>query len=505
MGNYNLKSGIFRCENCFSIYRMTIEPGLPESYINLECKCSTSRISIKNFLIELTKGTKCKPKCYECQKNDEKNTSYCEDCNHLYCGKCINKDHQKHNNISLTKLDFNCVFHQKENFCAFCKDCVINICPKCIEIKKHMNHDVIEFDKILMKKTERDFLKDKFNLVQEKLLFNNNLVNNYAKNLKNKDIEKIINLGKDNSEQNKIILETVNFFMYLYDNSKFKNYNIIINFIEHVNNLNVNKFKLSDKNKIEDNLEKLQKYLSKDFIVINGEEQEEMNDTNDNNSNNDSLNKQEQITNSKTEKEKEKEKEQSTSITNNKTKKDKNNNKTGNKNNKKKNDQNKNKENKEANNKKEKENDFKKTNIINNKKEQNNDSNNINNNLKKTEKIKKNENNEKKEKREKINNIKLKETKNIKEEKIENEIKEEKNEIKEEMEENEIKEENNNEDNKEKNENKVENNYEINFNEQNEFANLFSINRFRNKYNSNINLMMVNGLHNKKIYDINLC
>ena len=39
---------------------------------------------------------------------------------------------------------------------------------------------------------------------------------------------------------------------------------------------------------------------------------------------------------------------------------------------------------------------------------------------------------------------------------------------------------------------------------QNKFANLFSINRFRNKYNSNINFMMVNGLHNKKIYDINI-
>ena len=303
MGNYNLKSGVFRCENCFSIYRMTIEPGLPESYVNLECKCSTSRASIKNFLTELTKGTKCKPKCYECHKTDEKNTSYCEDCNHLYCGKCINKDHHKHNNISIAKLDFNCVFHQKENFCAFCKDCVINLCPKCIESKRHMNHDVVEFDKILMTKTEREFLKDKFNLAQEKLLFNNNLINNVSKYLKNKDAEKIADLGKDNNEQNKIIIETVNFFMYLYDNSKFKNYNIIVNFIEHVNNLNVNKFRLSDKNmKLEDNLDKLQKYLTKDFIVINGEDEEEgeIKETNEYNYYSDnSTNKQEQIITSK--------------------------------------------------------------------------------------------------------------------------------------------------------------------------------------------------------------
>ena len=39
---------------------------------------------------------------------------------------------------------------------------------------------------------------------------------------------------------------------------------------------------------------------------------------------------------------------------------------------------------------------------------------------------------------------------------------------------------------------------------ENKYANLLSINRFRNNPNSTINLMMVNGLYNKKIFDINL-
>ena len=41
-------------------------------------------------------------------------------------------------------------------------------------------------------------------------------------------------------------------------------------------------------------------------------------------------------------------------------------------------------------------------------------------------------------------------------------------------------------------------------NKENKYANLFSINRFRCRINSPINLMMVNGLYNKKIFEINV-
>ena len=202
MGNYNLKSGIFRCENCYSIYKMEIDPGLPESYVNLDCKCSTNRTSIKNFLSEINKSSKAKIKCITCGRKEDKNWSYCNDCDHIYCHKCIKKEHLEHIYISLTKLDFNCIFHQKENFCAFCKDCEINLCQKCLEDKSHSNHDVVEFNKILMNKTERDFLKDKFTLAQEKMAFNKAFVDKIAKRMPNKgEAEKIINLEKDNSDK----------------------------------------------------------------------------------------------------------------------------------------------------------------------------------------------------------------------------------------------------------------------------------------------------------------
>ena len=270
MGNYNLKSDIYRCQNCYSILKISISPSLPESDLILECKCSLSNMALKNFLSELTQSSKHKILCTACHSKEEKNDFFCYDCNHIYCNKCINNNHKKHKYISLSKIDFYCIFHQKENFCAFCKECQINICKKCLEGKKHLNHNIIEYNKIMMNKTERNFLKDKLNLAQEKMNFNTQFVTKLTKKMKNKnDIDKIINLEKENKTQNKNIIDVIKFFAYLYDNSRYKNYNIIHNFVENVN-LNVNKFKFWDKNiKIENAMEQIEKYFNEDFIIIN--------------------------------------------------------------------------------------------------------------------------------------------------------------------------------------------------------------------------------------------
>ena len=66
-----------------------------------------------------------------------------------------------------------------------------------------------------------------------------------------------------NTEQNKLILELIKFFTYLYDTSKLKNYNIIVNLIDNIN-LNVDKLELWDKNiKIEELFIKLENYFKK--------------------------------------------------------------------------------------------------------------------------------------------------------------------------------------------------------------------------------------------------
>ena len=522
MGNFNLKSGIFRCQNCFSIYRIKIIISQPESFVNLHCKCTTSQTTIKAFMTELTKGPKMKPICCQCQKMDEKAYSYCNDCNHIYCNKCIKKSHNTHVYISITKSDFYCVFHPKDNFSHFCKDCEMNLCRKCLENKIHNNHDVVAFEKILMKKNEREFLKEKYNLVQEKLSFNNELVNSLAKKMKKEDAEKILNLEKVNTEQNKLILELIKFFTYLYDTSKLKNYNIIVNLIDNIN-LNVDKLELWDKNiKIEELFIKLENYFKKDYIIISNDGQEK---SEENYKNSKNINKQTKNTISN---EKEKEKNNNSSNNNKNEKKSENqkiDKKSNNTTKKICNDKKLNEEKSKIINDT-KENKLIKTNTLNNKKIINNEivsnnytlnKNDIIFNNKKGKKINytNNKNNlsqppkiaEKNiKKSEKERTIVTKEAKKIKENIIiekPKELKKDKpKEMKKEKEIIELKEEID----KKENNKIIEKNNEINNIQikENKYANLLSINRFRNNPNSTINLMMVNGLYNKKIFDINL-
>ena len=534
MGNFNLKSGIFRCQNCYSIYKIKIILGYPDSYANLHCKCSTSRTTIKAFLAELTKGPKMKIICSQCQKRDEKNFSYCHDCNHIYCSTCIKNTHSTHKYISIAKSDFYCVFHQKENFSHFCKDCEMNLCQKCLDKnnKKHLNHDIVEFEKILLTKSERDFLKGKYNLVEGKLNFNNELAILISKKMKKKEeVEQILNLEKHNTEQNKLILELIKFFSYLYDTSKLKNYNIIVNFTENIN-LNVNKLELWDSNaKFEEVIKKIEKYFKKDYIIVSDYIQEDAGES-EKNSNN-FQNKNKQLNNNINVKEKVKNKSSSIS---NKSQKD-----FGNQNIDKKDN---NKTNKIINNKKQNEDKSKDTtNIKENKLTKTNNSNN-NIKIKNNEIVNNNNNDKKKEisqnykitekkinKEQKENTIAIKETKKLKEainekqkelkkeiqkeikemprEKIEKESEKQiQKEILKEIKEipKKIKKEKEKKIQKEITKNEIENNNEINTiqNKENKYANLLSINRFRCRLNSPINLMMVNGLYNKKIFEINI-
>ena len=270
MGNYNLKSNILRCQNCYSIRKMTIESSSSNVFVNSECRCDISRDTLENFLLELNKGPQYKIICKICG-DEERNAFYCQDCNHIYCPSCID-DHKNHNHISVSKVDFYCVYHQKELFTSYCKDCSRNLCNQCIEGKKHINHACFEFSKLMMSKNDRTFLKEKFRRAQNKLEYNTQFANAFVKKLKNnEEKDTILNAEKNNLSKNKDILELINFFIYYYDKSKYKNYNIIYNFIENVN-LNVNKFKFSENNiSLEDAYQQFLKYLNEDFIIIRNE------------------------------------------------------------------------------------------------------------------------------------------------------------------------------------------------------------------------------------------
>lgn len=43
MGSLTIKNKILRCENCFMLKKITIEPNYPQTTINSECICGSNR------------------------------------------------------------------------------------------------------------------------------------------------------------------------------------------------------------------------------------------------------------------------------------------------------------------------------------------------------------------------------------------------------------------------------------------------------------------------------
>ena len=290
----------------------------------------------------------------------------------------------------------------------------------------------------------------------------------------------MINLEKLNTNQNKLIIELIKFFEYLYDNSKLKNYNIIHNFKENIN-LNVNKFKNPDnKTNAENLLNNIRKYLKEDFIIINNSKI----DKND-------FKKMDVIEPKPNFDDEIEINYPKSMLGTNKFKLDLN-------------EDEKIKNDKINTNK----NEINKLNKFNNIKEPNKESKIIseekinNNKNKKNELIKNNDNKIEKENLDDndINHSRRKAV-FVSSKILQQKIKEkEDNKIENQIEEN--KKENIN---KEKNinldKNEIRGNNNIN---DNKYINYFSINRYRNKYNSVVNLMMVNSFRNKKIFEINI-
>ena len=282
MGNkyYNLKSNTLRCENCFLMRRLSLEPKLPQSYIILECNCGSSRINIQHFLSELHKGNNYKTQCYKCSKEDNK-LSYYNDCNHLLCENCSKeyiKNNSKDNNkklhkfISSKKFDFYCIEHQNELFFAYCFDCNINFCKICEKEKIHLNHNSCKYDELILKKDEKKSLRQMLKYVELKLDYNTKVTNLLVMKLNKEDMKKkLIKAERDNFKENKNLMELVNFFLYVYDNSKNKNYSIIHNVIKNIN-FNIKRYTFLQEMKIEIDADLLLRYFGKDLILRKGKE-----------------------------------------------------------------------------------------------------------------------------------------------------------------------------------------------------------------------------------------
>ena len=274
--NFNLQSNTLRCENCFSLRRMSIEPKLPQSFIIFECRCGSSRINMQHFLSEFHKGNFYKVQCYKCSKED-KNSQYCNNCNYLLCLSCYqshieNNNNKSHKFISPSKLDYYCIQHQKELLVAYCFDCSVNFCKICEKENIHSNHNFCLYKNLILNKKEKKILKQKLNFVKLKIEYNTKVTTLLSKKLKDENMKKKLSKAEsNNSKENLNLLEFVNFMLYVYDNSKYKNYSIIHNVVKNIN-FNINRFKFTQNTNEDKDAELLLKYFEEDLILKKGVE-----------------------------------------------------------------------------------------------------------------------------------------------------------------------------------------------------------------------------------------
>jgi hypothetical protein len=127
-----------------------------------------------------------------------------------------------------------------------------------------------------LNKKEKKILKQKLKFVQLKIEYNTKVTALLSKKLGSEDMKKKLSKAeRNNFKENQNLLEVVNFMLYVYENSKNKNYSIIHNVVKNIN-LNVNRYKFLQNTSADRDAELLLKYFEEDLILKKGIEIEKI-------------------------------------------------------------------------------------------------------------------------------------------------------------------------------------------------------------------------------------
>ena len=306
MGGLSIDNLELRCVNCFHIFSMKIKPEFPMPKLTKSCNCESTEIDISTFLTEYKKNKKYTISCSNCNKQNPKESIFCNSCKKLICLNCLKSTHSEdeemknHRCIYIDKIDFFCINHFNEQFCAYCKTCKINLCSKCIQENTHEKHKLFIFNKNYDEKKMKEFLKKGIKAAEGKIEYNKVICNMICKKINKPDVKNMKTLNETNEIANKNILETINIFCEMYEDSKNKNYALISNLIDNID-FNLEKIKFEKNTTKDKDMEDLVNYFKTDFILkvkgkkdlnkntdkdIDDKDKEKENNTNETNSEN---------------------------------------------------------------------------------------------------------------------------------------------------------------------------------------------------------------------------
>ena len=144
--------------------------------------------------------------CNNCNINKSKTNEFyrCLSCNINLCPTCKNNHNKEHDIINYELKDFICNIHN-QSYIKYCKECKMNICLDCIN--QHKNHNLINFEDIIPDKSKINKMKEDIDKLNEYI---NEIINKLK--IVKENMEIYYNIYKD-----------------MFDNFKYKNYEILQN------------------------------------------------------------------------------------------------------------------------------------------------------------------------------------------------------------------------------------------------------------------------------------
>ncbi len=273
MGCLEIKEKLLRCEKCFMLKLFLIKPDYPQTTLICKCSCGMFSIPLLSFTKALQAPLPFKITCAFCGK-EPKHPLYCPGCRKIYCNTCKYnhntemKSKIKHNLIDAYKYDFYCAEHQDVFNNAYCDDCKLDICNKCIKEKLHVGHIVYMYSQLQLSKNDEKKTKNDIEASAEKIIKKINMSKVLIKQLSNKEqIENLKEVVNTTMMDNKSIIALIQFFYQMYIRAKHKNYALIHNIKENMK-FNLFPFQLVQSTNLDERLNDFLEYLKSDFVLF---------------------------------------------------------------------------------------------------------------------------------------------------------------------------------------------------------------------------------------------
>ena len=275
MSNSLIQNKLLRCEVCFMLRKIIIEPDYPQTTVSLECLCGEFREDLDVFVSELLQNANINFICGSCGKEDPKNSIYCDGCHKIYCESCskndiaTNKDSKTpHHMINANDFDFHCILHHEEFLCGYCMNCSVNICKTCINEKIHKGHRFVKYNKIMPSSSQEMLLGEYFKLSESKIENNKEMFEMLISKQNNAELKKqLVDVYNATNEDNKYILQLVKYLLELYQNHEHKNYALIHNLTENMK-FNPTQFNLNKNASIDQQTLDFLEYAKREFILF---------------------------------------------------------------------------------------------------------------------------------------------------------------------------------------------------------------------------------------------